>query len=215
MRVLVANIPLPQNRFLVDLHAALAGMCEVTHSSDAFWRMDGDFDVVHLHFPEYLTYDVESSYVNGLNQEMIDSVAERLAWWSGRAAIIVTRHVLLPHDARHDAMWEKMYEMVYSYADGVVHFANASVEEFRDRYRNTTFKRGRQPDHAVIPHHNYASLPNVVGREEARKRLGIPLDARVMLVFGAIRGEAERQLILDAFDGLPTAKKLLLVSRWR
>ena len=36
-----------------------------------------------------------------------------------------------------------------------------------------------------------------------------------MLVFGAIRGEEERQLILDTFEGLPAAKKILLVSRWR
>jgi len=215
MRVLVANIPLPQNRFLVDLHAALGGMCELKHSSDAFWQMEGDFDVVHLHFPEYLTFAVEGSYLTGLKQEMIDAVAGRLAWWSSRAAIIVTRHVLLPHDARHDPMWERMYEMVYSYADGVVHFANASVAEFRDRYRDTVFKRGREPDHAIIPHHNYASLPNVVTRDEARRKLGIAADARVMLIFGAIRGETERQLILDTFNGLPTAKKLLLVSRWR
>ena len=215
MRVLVANIPLPQNRFLVDLHEALGALCELTHSSDAFWQKEGDFDVVHLHFPEYVTFAVEASYVNGLTQEMVDSVAERLAYWSKRAQIIVTRHVLLPHDARHDPMWEKMYEMVYSFADGVVHFAGASVDEFRERYRRTTFKRGREPRHTIIPHHNYASLPNTASRDEARRKLGIPANAKVMLVFGAIRGEEERKLILDTFEGLSTANKLLLVSRWR
>src|SRR4029078_3644607 len=53
MRVLVANIPMPLNRFLVDLNGALSQLAEIVHSSDAFWNMEGHFDVVHLHFPEY------------------------------------------------------------------------------------------------------------------------------------------------------------------
>ena len=41
---------------------------------------------------------------------------------------MVTRHVLLPHDALEDPMWEKMYAMLYRYADSVAHFAQASIE---------------------------------------------------------------------------------------
>lgn len=215
MRILVANIPLPQNRFLVDLNRALSEVAEVTHSSDAFWSMDGDFDVVHLHFPEYITYGIEKAYHNGLTDELIGEVESRLQFWAERSVIVVTRHVLLPHDARHDPMWEKMYEAVYKYADGVVHFAGASVAEFSARYAATTFYRGRPPRHAVVPHHNYSSLPNDITRAEARRQLGIPAGAWVMLVFGAIRSEEERQLILDTFDRVTTKGKLLLVSRWR
>jgi hypothetical protein len=215
MRVLVANIPLPTNRFLVDLNEAISSIVDLQHSSDMFWQMDGDFDVVHLHFPEYLTYEVEQSYQRGLSGELIERVRERLEYWSLRSAIVVTRHVLLPHDAVKDPMWERMYETVYSYADGVVHFAEPSIREFEDRYRNTIFARGSRPEHTVIPHQNYASLPNVVTREEARTRLGIASAAKVMLVFGAIRNDAERQLVLDTFNGMRQKKKLLLVSRWR
>lgn len=215
MRVLVANIPLPNNRFLVDLNAALAAHCEVVHSSDAFWRMEGDYDVVHLHFPEYVTFEIEAAYQLGLQQPLIDGMEERLAFWSTRASIVVTRHVLLPHDALSDPMWENMYETVYAYADGVVHFAKASIDEFRQRYSHVAFRRGREPAHAIIPHHNYCSLPNEIGREAARKQLGIPQGASVVLVFGAIRHDAERQLILNAFNELDAPKKVLLVSRWR
>ena len=215
MRVLVANIPLPQNRFLVDLNAALSEQVEIVHSSDAFWEMNGNFDVVHLHFPEYLTYDIERAYIEGLTDDLISEVETRLRYWSSRAAIIVTRHVLLPHDARHDPAWEKMYETVYSYADAVAHFGQASIEEFSTRYASTLFVRGAQPEHAVIPHHNYASLPNDIPRAEARATLGIRSDARVMLVFGAIRSEEERRLVLDTFAAINLPGKLLLVSRWR
>lgn len=215
MRVLVANIPLPTNRFLVDLNAALSAHCDLEHSSDAFWNMQGDYDLVHLHFPEYLTYELQAAYISGLTEDLIEAVGERLAYWSSRAGIVVTRHNLLPHDARKDPMWERMYETVYGYADGVVHFAHASVDEFESRYTGTAFNRGRRPRHAIIPHQNYSSLPNGIGAQEARRKLGIAHDANVMLVFGAIHSDAEKDLIMNTFRNLGIARKVLLVSRWK
>ncbi|MEO8576927.1 MAG: hypothetical protein ABI556_09515 [Gemmatimonadales bacterium] len=215
VRVLVANIPLPQNRFLVDLNAELAQMYELVHSSDAFWNMQGDYDFIHLHFPEYLTYEIERAYINGLTPELIDAVEERLRFWASRARIIVTRHVLFPHDAAADPAWEAMYETVYRYADGVVHFAGPSIDEFRQRYSKTAFHRGTEPLHAIVPHHNYGTLKNEIGREEARRKLGLAKDAPVVLVFGAIRNSAEQDLVVNMFKALGAKKKVLLVSRWR
>lgn len=215
MRLLVAQIPMPQNRFLVDLNAELTKHCELIHSSDGFWSMEGDYDVIHLHFPEYLTYGIEQAYVRGLSDELIEETEMRLEYWAGRSKLVVTRHVLLPHDALEDPMWEKMYGMFYRYADGVAHFAQASIDEFRKRYAATAWFRGREPVHAIIPHHNYTSLPDQIDRNEARQKLGIPAEAQVMLVFGAIRNEAEKQLIIGTFQNLNVRSKLLLVSRWR
>jgi hypothetical protein len=215
LRVLVAQIPMPTNRFLVDLNAELSKGCDITHSSDDFWEMRGEFDLIHLHFPEYLTYPIQDAYTNGLTAAVIDETEKRLRFWADRARLIVTRHVLLPHDALKDPMWEKMYEMFYRYVDGVVHFAPASIVEFRERYRDSVPFHEREPLHAVIPHHNYASLPNHISREEARAALGIAAKSSVMLVFGAIRNFEERDLILRTFRGLDTPRKILLVSRWR
>ena len=215
MRVLVANIPLPENRFLVDLNAELEQRCEIVHDSDAFWAMEGDYDIVHLHFPEYLTFEIQDAYRAGLKDELIEQVRRRLEFWSERARIVVTRHVLLPHDAVSDPAWEKMYETVYGHADGVAHFAEPSVEEFTERYSRTVFHRGQPPAHVVIPHQNYSSLPSGIGRSRARAALGIPDTADVMLVFGAIRSDAERELVLNTFRAVEAPNKLLLVSRWR
>jgi len=215
MRVLVANIPLPTNRFLADLNTELAKLCFLEHSSDAFWMMEGDYDVIHLHFPEYMTYGLQSAYIEGLTPELIREVEARLRFWSARATIVVTRHVLLPHDAVSDPAWETMYETVYRYADGVVHFAQPSVDEFRRRYLGTKFHRGVEPAHAVIPHQNYASLPNDISRQAARRKLKIANDANVVLVFGAIRNDPERELVENMFSQIKAPRKLLLVSRWR
>ena len=214
MNILVANIPLPGNRFLVDLNSSLSRYAQVTHSSDTFWKMEGDFDLVHLHFPEYLTYEIQDAYRNGLTDSLIDQVAERLRFWADKARIVVTRHVLLPHDAVSDPMWERMYETVYAHADGVVHFGEPSIKEFRMRYGQTDFHRGRSPAHIIVPHQNYASLPSGISRTEARRKLGIPEEVQVMLVFGAIRSAEERDLILSTFKAL-SGRKVLLASKWR
>jgi len=224
LRVLVAQIPMPQNRFLVDLNAEISKECLVHHSSDDFWEMRGEFDIVHLHFPEHLTYEIEHAYFQGikhgssagLGDGLIGETEKRLKYWAGRARLVVTRHVLLPHDALEDTQWEKMYETFYSYADGVAHFAQASIDEFRGRYRDTKFFRKTEPIHVIIPHQNYATLPNHISSKEARKVLGIPQRSKVMLVFGAVRnGDTERNLILDAFRNLNISRKYLLVSTWR
>ena len=214
MHVLVASIPLPQNRFLVDLNASLERNVDLVHDHTAFWNMEGDYEVVHLHFPEYLTYEIENAYRESLSDNLIAQIEERLRYWSERSILVITRHVLLPHDAVSDPRWEELYETVYRHVDGVVHFAQPSIDEFRQRYAATAFVHG-QPQHRVIPHHNYASLPNEVGREEARERLDISQKARVLLVFGAIRSDAERELIMHSFGRLRLRNKILLVSRWR
>ena len=213
MRLLVANIPLPANRFLVDLNEALEQRLDLVHDHNLFWNMEGEFDVVHLHFPEYLTFEVQKAYQESLSEDLIADIGRRLQYWSENSTLMITRHVLLPHAARSDPLWEKLYETIYRYVKGVVHFAEPSIEEFETRYSTTEFIHG-PPRHCVVPHHNYASLPNEVNRQEARQKLNIPMDVRVMLVFGAIRNDQERQLILGAFKGTGLRKKFLLASRW-
>jgi hypothetical protein len=214
MRALVANIPLPHNRFLVDLNSALKRRVDLTHDHEAFWNMKGDYDIVHLHFPEYMTYEVENAYIHALSNELISEIERRLQYWSERAVMVITRHVLLPHDARFDRQWERLYETVYRYVDGVVHFAEPSVEEFRSRYSDTAFVRGH-PAHYIVPHHNYASLPDRITHDEARRQLRIRDTDSVLLVFGAIRNDEERALILNSFKRSRVPQNVLLVSRWR
>lgn len=214
MKILVANIPLPENRFLVDLNSSLGKSAHLTHDESLFWRGDGEFDVVHLHFPEYMTFGHEHAYDKGLSSKLIEETVKVLRVWGKKSKIIITRHVLLPHDALHDPQWEAMYEQVYANVHGVVHFAQASIDEFTTRYARTNFTYGT-PFHAVIPHHNYTSLPNDTSRDDARHRLGIGKDRAAMLIFGAIRNFEERDLILKTFRGIKVPRKVLLVSRWK
>jgi hypothetical protein len=80
VRVLVAQIPMPTNRFLVDLNLQLSKSCDIIHNSDNFWELRGDYDIIHLHFPEYLTFQIQDAYINGLDTALIAETEKRLQY---------------------------------------------------------------------------------------------------------------------------------------
>ena len=66
----------------------------------------------------------------------------------------------------------------------------------------------------MIPHHNYASLPNKSDKIDARKALKIHSDEIVMLVFGSIK-ENEKALIEKAYNYIASKNKTLLAPGWK
>lgn len=210
MKILIACIPTPGNRYLIDLKKGLEAYATVVWDADAFWNCEGDFDVVHIHWPEYLSYEIESylynnkSIPNGLWQKL----NKYLNYWSKRAKIVYTRHNALPH-SRQNTDFRELYKLISSNAQTVVHFANYSIQQFKEWYPELDHIK-----HVVIPHHNYASLPNSSDRVSARAKLGINPDTFVMLVFGGVR-KSERQIIKQAFKYIPTSNKLLLAPKWQ
>ena len=210
MKILFACIPIPGNRFVEDLKTGLEAHAEVVWDYKEFWTCNSHYDVVHIHWPEYLSYELESYLGNtdpipdALWQKTIDC----LEYWNKHALIVYTRHVQYPH-RRHDAEFLKLYRVTTSYCDVVVHFAHYSIQQFKEFYPEHT-----NVQHVVIPHHNYASLPNNSTREEARKQLKIDANATVMLVFGAIN-ENEKPLIREAFEYIPSKNKVLLAPGWK
>lgn len=55
----------------------------------------------------------------------------------------------------------------------------------------------------VLPHPLYTHFGERVPKDEARKRLGVPTEARVILFFGLIRKYKGLDILLKAFEGLP------------
>ena len=210
IKILFANIPTPGNRFVVDLKEGLEVYADVTWDCESFWKMESHFDIIHIHWPEYLSFELEKYLYNGLSipGDMWAKLETCLKHWSKNSKIIYTRHVQYPH-ARHDEDFLKLYYLTASYCQTVVHFANYSIQQFKEFYPDLTSIK-----HIVIPHHNYASLPNKISKEEARKKLQIANDARVMLVFGTIN-EWEKEIIKKAFNTISTKTKVLLAPSWK
>ena len=209
MKILFANFILQGNRFMEDLKIGLEQHAEVVWDYEAFWKCDQDFDIVHLHWPEFLSYEVQK-YVyttDPFPKELFNEIETCLKYWKKNATIVYTRHVQFPH-ARHDKDYLDLYKMVTSYCDTVVHFANYSIKQFKKWYPQHI-----GINHVVIEHHNYASLPNPSNKISARQALNIDRDAKVMLVFGLIK-EHEKQLIEKAFGFIAANNKVLLAPKW-
>lgn len=202
---------MPFDRFIADLNLALGTCSQVVWDWQTFWNCSGGFDAVHIHFPEYLAPEIEAAVNGDLSEALLLQIEERLRWWKKQCPILVTRHVFLPH-RRQDAAGQKLYEMTYHYADGVVHFSHIGKAEYLARYQGVLDLRNQLQ--FIIPQHNYASLPNHVSRAEARSKLGIPEKAKVLLVFGGILGDNQRERILYAFRHLKVPGKILLAGSW-
>lgn len=211
LKILFANIPTPGNRFVVDLKESLEQHADVVWDHEEFWKMENEYDIIHIHWPEYLSFELES-YLYKPNESIPKEIWTRtidcLEYWSKQSKIIYTRHVQYPH-ARHDEEFLNLYRTTVSYCDTVVHFANYSIQQFCEFYPELTATK-----HVVIPHHNYASLPNTSTLAQARKKLGIHAEAHVMLVFGGIK-ENEKTLIKKAFKDISGKNKVLLAPGWK
>ena len=211
LKILFANIPTPGNRFVLDLKEGLEQYGNVIWDHQEFWNMKSEYDIIHIHWPEYLSFELESYLYKpseSIPNEIWDKTINCLEYWSKNAKIIYTRHVQYPH-TRHDDEFLKLYKAVASYCDTIVHFANYSIQQFKKWYPDLEHIK-----HVVIPHHNYASLPNDSTKQEARDYLNIDSGTKVMLVFGGIK-EHEKPLIKKAFNAIPSKNKVLLAPGWK
>lgn len=210
MKILFANFVLQGNLFMDDLKLGLEDYAEVVYDYEEFWKCENDYDVVHLHWPEFLSYEVQK-YVwvtDPFPKDLFDKIETCLKYWKKHSTIVYTRHVQYPH-LRHDEDFLNLYRMVTSYCDTVIHFANFSIQQFMEFYPEHT-----KIKHVVIPHHNYASMPNNSTQQSAREKLGIKQDAKVMLVFGLIK-EHEKELINKALSFIPGKNTVLLAPKWK
>jgi len=212
VKILFACIPTPLNRFLFDLKNALADHCQVVHDHELFWKCQGDFHIVHIHWPEYVSYEIEKCLGKKLEGKIFEELEYVLRYWKEKARIVVTRHNTAPHTSDNGS-FEKLYTKVYTYADAVIHMGRYSKTEYLSHYSDVFDLSGQKQE--FIPHGNYLSLPNNVSKSEARRKLGVRQSRKTVLVFGGILGKKETDLIRQSFRLLPGINKTLLVPIWK
>ncbi len=130
---------------------------------------------------------------------------EAWAWRQARAAgipVVLTAHNVLPHEARpwHRAAYRALYRAV----DGVIVHSNAT--------------RARLADVAGLPERHVAVIPMAADtrqgplpdRQSARRTLGLPLAAPLVLFFGHVRPYKGLDLLLAA---LPTVRAAVPAAR--
>lgn len=187
------------NPYVSELCQALRGLgLSVDFGLRQFWLNEGEYDIVHLHWPEALFgwKSLDWMQVRSLFHDVLPA-------WRRTSRIVITRHNAVSH-LRDNEYWRHVYSRIFDCVDGVVHLGETGVEQFTRQFSN------RGMCHVVIPNQLFATYGDPVDPGAARKRLHIPSRAKVILAFGSIRHDAERRLLLDAFCRLGIRQKLLL-----
>ncbi len=201
---------------LADLHTGgdyindfvyhLKDKCEVVCSFDEFWQHKIDFDLVHIHWPEYIFGWREPT---GIELVCFENA---LKYWKKKSRIVCTRHNFYPH-LGNTILYQELYDLVYKYSDGVFHLGSYSRKEYLEKYNLSDFIHTQSQ--FVVLHPFFSCYPDKVMKEEARKHFNIPLDSYVVAIMGNIRDEREKKLILKTYRYFKKRKYIFLVSRWK
>lgn len=204
MKVLV---PKYQDALFIDeVIKSYTSTCQVVTSFETFWLNQGSYDIIHLHWPEYLfKWEVPT------DTELLFLERVLTEWQQKGTKIVVTRHNYLPHGP-NPKRYVPLYNLVYANVDAVIHMGTYSEVDYLERYKSHIPKWQVQ---AQIPHPIFTNYPNTINKEAARKQLQIKQNTTVMLVFGEVRKAVEKNLVLKAFDAIEDKNKLLLAPGWK
>lgn len=205
MNLLITSELKQANRLIDDFYIRIKGFIETEISVEIFWTsQNSDFDLIHIQWPEQLFAwrDIDENDVLRLES--------RLLYWKERGSnIIVTRHNAVPHEQNN--LYKKVYSLIYAHSSAIIHMSQSSINEFNisgSSDVNTTLKN------VVIYHPLYNDVKNDCRRSEARNHFNIDEKTKVVLIFGAVRSDKERDFALSVFNSLRVKHKLLLAPSW-
>jgi beta-1,4-mannosyltransferase len=162
-------------------------------------RLQG-YSVLHVHWtwPFYLPWAKEAGrlpvqLLAGLCWRITKLLGYRLIW---------TAHNALPQD-KHFFNDKRAHRVLGNLANVVITHNGAAEEQLKAIGVRTNKKHIK-----IIPHGSYVgAYPDTVSRKDARRKLNIPEDDIVLLLFGLIRPYKGVEQFLAAYDFLPDADK--------
>ena len=205
MKILLTSNLNEGNDVIDGLYHRLHQHLDIQVSVKQFWNIKILIvpDIVHIQWPEQLFHWKD------INEKDLEKLIHQLKFWKSKGSkIIVTRHNVFPHTL--NALYKEAYTIIYSYSDAVIHYSNASIENFHTIYDSEEI----HPIHKIIFHPMYSDIKNDSDKKSARDYLGIDENKKVILIFGAMRNEEERQFALNVFNALDIKNRLLLVPSW-
>ena len=176
------------NHFVYSLGNALQKQgCEVAYGLKLLWTDEVlGYDIIHFQWPEGLF----GLFGHQVTDEELTRVNQRLLWLKEHGKkLFYTCHNLKPHTNKSENLL-CLYELIYSNADYIQHLGDYSCELLQSQYPNAR--------HVIIPHHIYDDVYSFnISQAEARQRLRLPADKKIILSFGKFRNDEERNLVLS------------------
>jgi len=147
--------------------------------------------ILHLHQIEhhyYLDGDEETTRLNARkfldNVKHIKTLGAKLVW---------TMHNPVPHDRKFQKIDEKVNEEMFSLSDHIIVLGRyPKVTLIRDQHVKTPI--------SVIMHPSYREIyPSNMDKIQARRELGLPIDALIFGNIASIKPYKGHEFIIDAF----------------
>ncbi len=128
-----------------------------------------------------------------------------LRLWSGR--YLHTAHNALPHSREHSRFFHHAYRWIYRFPHTILVHTGKVAEQLEHTFgveprRIVTISIGLNEEVPAAP----------VDQAEARRRLGVPADARLALFFGKIERYKGVDLLLQAWDQVKTPRARLVIA---
>lgn len=170
----------------------------------------GRFDLLHLHWPNFRLPPRGASWKDqlvALHTATLVMLALLLSRVRGQASIW-TIHNLQAHDTRLPALARAYDRLLVRLIHGHVSLSNSAQRAAYERFPHLRQRLG-----FVIPHGHYRdSYAAPIDRDQARRELGLPLDAAVLLAFGLIRPYKQIVPLIDAFTRANLADAVLVIA---
>lgn len=123
-----------------------------------------------------------------------------------RKKIVITLHNIRPHEILHPRIEYFSFLLSLNVADAIITHNEWSKKAASELYKISDEKI------YVIPIGNFIGYyPNKITKEEARKKLDIPMDTFVLLYFGLIRKYKGLDLLLSALGNLQDCDILSII----
>ena len=162
-------------------------------------------DILHIHWPERLYKWCPLQNVGPI--DIYSVIQERLLWYKNNGTKIVhTIHNLKPHE-HENPFEEKIYRLVMTYADVLVHHCAKSIDWVIAEYPDASNKIN-----IICPHGDYLIHYKNINQSDARQQLGISQEKTVILNFGRQRPYKNENFIGEVFTKLNLPAKHLLIA---
>ncbi len=169
------------------------------------YAISNDFSIFHIHWPtNILTY---STYLQAKRRVFVFKCFLLLIKLLGKK-IVWTVHNLNGHEKDHPKLQKELNDLLYKYVDGFISLNKNGLELIKKKANQIN-----RQHFAFIPHPHYIGYyPNVINKEESRKKLNIQKDKFIFLFLGQIRKYKNLPRLIYAFNQLNLENKHLLIA---
>lgn len=191
----------PENNYFLEIEKWFEGV----FIFDTYDKIEshGNIDIINIHWPEAIFHFKEPSL-----DEFVRFKNEVRRWKEMGFKIVYTRHNFNPH-YQNSERYKDLYDFIRESVDGSIHLGKYSLETYREELKE------RQHELCVIRHPLFLSTPNSTDRLTAKQVLGIKQEKRVFLVFGELRSQEEKDLILFIASVLKPYGIDVFISKYR